>query len=211
MIEIFYTKYCNSLDEAHFNALLKDIPVTWRPSVLKYKQAQDRQASLLGRLLLLDALRYFESDPDLVASLNYINDRPFFNNLSWDFNISHSEGLVVCAICKQHKIGIDTEKIRPINIRYYHKTMSPAQWKEIKNSIAAEIAFWKYWTMKESIVKEDGCGILIPIKDIKLIGNTAFLNDKRWYVHEVYLDKDYITSVACREALQVSLQQVHIV
>ena len=211
MIEIFYTKYCNNLPVAYFNLLLKDVPVEWHSSIVKYKQAKDRQASLFGKLLLLHALHYFKSEPGSFASLQYSNGRPFFHNLNWDFNISHSNGMVACAICKQHKIGIDTEKIEPINIHYYHKTMSLAQWMEIKNSVLVEVAFWKYWTMKESVVKADGRGILTSLMEMKFINDTILLNDKKWHVQEVLLDNDYITSVACSEAIPVSSRQVHIV
>jgi 4'-phosphopantetheinyl transferase len=81
----------------------------------------------------------------------------------WSFNLSHTRGLVACAVTRQAAVGIDVELVtrttdwRGIASRYF----SPAETAQIDRAPAAEQAtrFFELWTLKEAFAKALGVGL----------------------------------------------------
>lgn len=92
------------------------------------------------------------------------------------FNLSHSAGLIVLAICRstaprprlQPALGVDTENIveraPPLEIcpRYF----SPAEVAELRGLPAGQqpLRFFHYWTLKESYIKARSLGLALPLE-----------------------------------------------
>ena len=85
------------------------------------------------------------------------------------FNLSHTDGLIVCAVTHEREIGVDVEDIKrgggliDIADRYF----SPHEVAELHTVPAAnqESRFFDYWTLKESYIKARGMGLSIPLGD----------------------------------------------
>ena len=108
-----------------------------------------------------------------------------------NFNISHSKGAVVF-IKDKIPIGIDIEKIRPVEDSLIEYISS----KEEREYIKSDINFYEIWTNKESLTKAIGTGIKTKIKDIPGLP----INGKKTYQEKEYYSKtikykDYIISV----------------
>ena len=90
------------------------------------------------------------------------NGRPYIiGREDLDFNISHSEGLAVCALSVGGRVGVDTEpKISTIpserQSRFADKYFSD---KEKAAFLADPDCFSRIWTAKEAYLKRDGIGI----------------------------------------------------
>lgn len=97
------------------------------------------------------------------------NQKPFLLEAPHiDFNISHTKGLVVCAIGNRN-IGIDAELIRPFEERLLRRVCSNKEQDyvlEVDDIQVREERFFRLWTLKESFVKAIGRGIAFPLKDI---------------------------------------------
>ena len=74
--------------------------------------------------------------------------------------------------------------------------MTPGQWDEINNAHSPLKEFYKYWTIKESVVKADGRGFSIPLDKLEVKNNTVRYEDKLWYVRELALNNDYSAVLA---------------
>jgi 4'-phosphopantetheinyl transferase len=83
------------------------------------------------------------------------------------FNLSHTDGLVVCAIASTDDIGIDVENVqRDLN----PLTMAPSVFapQEVMTVIQAppknrKECFFSIWTLKESYIKARGMGLSLPL------------------------------------------------
>ncbi|MGO9916966.1 MAG: 4'-phosphopantetheinyl transferase family protein [Isosphaeraceae bacterium] len=80
-----------------------------------------------------------------------------------EFNVSHSAGLGLVAVCRGSPLGVDVEKVRPISEaeRIVASYFTPAEVAAF-NSISAEdraMAFLRGWTRKEAILKGLGIGL----------------------------------------------------
>ena len=146
-----------------------------RAAQFKFEKLQKR--FIAGRGALRDILsRYtgraaekiiFEYEtygkPKLAATLNS-------NNIS--FNLSHTEDLALCAVCRDRAVGVDVELIRPMDDaeaiaqRFFSRVESekfcalPAAQKPA--------AFFNCWTRKEAFIKALGEGLSHPLDQFEV-------------------------------------------
>ena len=111
-------------------------------------------------------------------------------------NVSHSGEYVLCAIGENLSLGVDIEKIRPINLGEFKKIMTKIQWENIINSKNPETTFFKYWTMKESAIKADSRGLNIPLHMVHSSLNKVIIENNTWFYTELNCDGDYCAGIA---------------
>jgi 4'-phosphopantetheinyl transferase len=83
------------------------------------------------------------------------------------FNISHTRGLVACAVTRGHEIGVDVEAWdrlrsgRDIAARFF----TPDEVALIRAAPLAEeaITFFRLWTLKEAVMKATGLGFRLAL------------------------------------------------
>ena len=119
----------------------------------------------------------FESSPRGKPQLKHMPQQgPLY------FNLSNTQGLVVCAVSRQFsQLGVDVEAIgRDANFEGVARRMfAPtelAQWRARPQASQAE-GFFRYWTLKESLVKATGEGISMAWRDLSFslaLGDPAF-------------------------------------
>lgn len=89
------------------------------------------------------------------------------NRMNLRFNISHTNGMVACALTKEYDIGVDLEwptrfkNINSIAKRYF----SNSEYNYLKASPLSEQreVFFTLWTLKESYLKAIGKGLRQPL------------------------------------------------
>ena len=79
------------------------------------------------------------------------------------FSLSHTEGLIACALARRGEIGVDVERVAPADdlLALARQSFSPqeaAHVAELAGAARAE-AFFAYWTLKEAYVKARGFGL----------------------------------------------------
>ncbi|MHB0896055.1 MAG: 4'-phosphopantetheinyl transferase family protein [Spirochaetales bacterium] len=97
------------------------------------------------------------------------------------FNISHTKEAIVCALA-DHSIGVDIEKIRPIDLRVVEHFFAKKEKDYIfSNSTNVDFRFTEIWTKKEAYLKWLGVGIIIPFKKfnvLELLENGAIIDSR---------------------------------
>lgn len=83
--------------------------------------------------------------------------KPFVKDLPIEFNISHSKDLVICAI-NDTPIGVDIEKVRPVDINVIKKVCNKDELEYALNDNLYK-HFFEIWTFKEAYFKCIGTGI----------------------------------------------------
>ena len=95
------------------------------------------------------------------------------NSLGLRFNLSHTNGLVVCAVMQDKlkaecAIGVDVENIERKNaaIEIAERFFSEREFADIRNIPEKDrcLRFFDYWTLKEAYIKARGMGLSIPLK-----------------------------------------------
>ena len=125
----------------------------------KYQHAVGRQL-LKTALLRAGVSKDFLSKEESLIFAYGPSGKPLFHDLpDVHFNISHTGGLVVCAV-GNIPIGIDAERIRPYPKSVLRK-MTDRERLYIQKSDRQDEAFMRVWTMKEAMIKLTGEGLAV--------------------------------------------------
>jgi 4'-phosphopantetheinyl transferase len=169
---------------------------------------EHRQRFIAGRGILRNILgRYLGIQP-LQVQFNYqqrgkpvLADK--FADSGLAFNLSHSQGLGLCAVNCTRPIGVDLEYIRPMSDlealakrfflpREYDmlRSLSPNQQQEV---------FFRYWTCKEAYLKATGDGLsqLEQVEVSLTLTEPAKLQiTEDWSLFELVPANNYVAAVA---------------
>jgi len=89
--------------------------------------------------------------------------KPYVADGGLTFNLSHSEGLALCAITVEGQVGVDVERLRPIDDAdaIVHRYFAPGEVRQYQATRSPDrtAAFFSTWTRKEAYVKAVGSGL----------------------------------------------------
>lgn len=124
-----------------------------RDHSLRYRREHDRRLSLSAYLLLQKALRqeYGIFEPPLFSftpqGKPLLRDHPDIH-----FSLSHCRQAAVCAV-DSRPVGIDIESVDAYDPALVAVTMSGKEQEAIAQAPSPAVAFIRFWTMKESLLK----------------------------------------------------------
>lgn len=129
-----------------------------------------------------------------------------------EFNISHSEEMVVLAVTESESIGIDIEKIRAVNIDDFSQFVPEvANLPKQYDADHVHHMFFDCWTKKEAVLKCYGQGLLAPLDQVVLNGDTAFFQETTWFIKRILLDERYCCHIAAKQLLNhVAIEHVNL-
>ncbi len=133
---------------------------------LDTKKAELRAAGALLRETL-EADSYIVEGPLQLEYLCY--GKPYLEDRARHFSISHSGDLVACIVdCRE--VGIDIEKIRPVNPRIAERILNEEEQAELSavSEEERDEALIRIWTRKESVAKCLGGGIFRNPKELPM-------------------------------------------
>jgi 4'-phosphopantetheinyl transferase len=128
-----------------------------------------------------------------------------------DFNVSHSDELVLYAVTLNKKIGIDVERIRDLIdvLQIANKFFSPNEIAILENTLKTEQhkIFFQFWTRKEAFVKGLGEGLSLPLEqiDVSCIHDKClspvtsfgkYEENSRWHVQDLFPKEGYAAAIA---------------
>lgn len=182
---------------------------------------KDRRLYLLAHGMLRKVLsRYAPAAPQAWSfeSNRYgkpeISDPPLERRLR--FNLSHTDGLVACAVTTEVDVGVDVEdarrmvEVESLAPRFF----SAPEAEALLRLPAAEQQdrFFDYWTLKEAYIKARGMGLSIPLADFSFdlqsepirIAFAETLQDDpaRWQFVRIHAGPHHKLSVAVRRGAE---------
>jgi 4'-phosphopantetheinyl transferase len=84
------------------------------------------------------------------------------------FNLSHTDGLIACAVTVGREVGVDVEcTTREVTHDVPGRFFAPREVSDLRALPEADQSrvFFDYWTMKEAYIKARGMGLSIPLND----------------------------------------------
>lgn len=139
----------------------------------KFYFNKDRHLYLVSHALVRTTLScYTGIDPRKLEFMQNSYGRPEISArgkiIPLKFNLSHTDGLVACAVVLKEEIGVDVETInRSENIMKIADRFFAVQEKNDLNMINSndkKKRFIDYWTLKESYAKAKGMGLYMPFE-----------------------------------------------
>ncbi|HET6378391.1 MAG TPA: 4'-phosphopantetheinyl transferase superfamily protein [Methylocella sp.] len=143
----------------------------------RFVKALDRERFRAAHQLLRQVLaRYLGEPPQALIFGATASGKPFLHapgRLSpLSFNLAHSAGLGLLALCWEREVGADIEAVTHLEDLpgVAREIMSPAEWQSFQR-VPRELAhdvFFGLWTRKEALLKAAGTGLSFNPREIHL-------------------------------------------
>lgn len=198
----------SQIDENTFEYFLKKVPNTKK--VMRYRNNIDRIRTLFGEVMTRhQSSQYLETTTNNISFDYNAYGKPFLSNeKNLHFNLSHSGEYVVTCFSSSN-IGIDIEVIRPVDLQMVISNFTTPEINYVQGltSDGQIHRFFEIWTRKESLLKNIGKGLSIPLDSFSVVknlkGNYVLLNDINFQGSHYYFQKysyslDYLITV-CSE------------
>lgn len=188
-------------DEQLYRRLYTGLDVSRRAKADRFRFEKDKRLSVAAGALLQYALQMEnvrEPSFDITS-----NGKPYLvGEESLHFNLSHSEGMVMCAIAEK-EVGCDVEKKAVLNRRLAEYVMTEYELDRIyglERNMEQHEMFFRLWTLKESYMKATGFGIGLEPKSFGMITRkdrvkvTPPVDEREFYFKEYFVDDGYCYS-----------------
>ena len=91
------------------------------------------------------------------------NGKPYFENGSVFFSLSHSGNYAVCAV-SDCEVGVDIEQPRRNSLKLAKRFFTEGEYELIAESADPDEQFCRIWVIKESYIKATGSGFKTPLE-----------------------------------------------
>lgn len=196
----WYKYDIRDLSKTEYNKWFSLMNEEKQKKVNRFRFEDDKKRTVAGEMLARKAIAgWCNISADEITFSTDENGKPFAENLSAEFNISHSGNIVVCAV-DDKPIGIDIEKVRLIDLKiakriytkdelYYLFGFAPSEDDfNISPDDEMLIRFFELWTAKEAYLKYTGTGITDNLKTLSVNSEKTEKEYFEDYVITVYRD-----------------------
>ncbi len=131
------------------------------------------------------------------------------------FNVSHSDDFVIVGV-SEVPVGVDVETIRPDNLKIAKRFFSQQEYLALLDQ-AEELRlnfFHRIWTLKESLMKNLGKGLRIPLDSFSVVNpdnnidNTMKYGDKQYYFHQGFIENISVYAVCVETEGEVDMEYI---
>lgn len=135
----------------------------------RFFDAAHRQTFLASRILLRHALAAVTglAPAALVFTTDTHGVKPHLVAAGdWHFSLTHTDGMVACAVSQAGALGIDAEPLARVTrvealARRVLSASEHRAWKGL-DAGARRSRFFEYWCLKEAWLKAEGTGLRVP-------------------------------------------------
>lgn len=195
MITVYYSEI-DATSDLWYHLGKQQLPSAMKARADRYYNEADRKLYVLGKILLLKQLQLHNLHETLFLGNIKISKfgKPFFEH-AFDFNISHSGKVAMCAAVINDSIGADIEEIKDIQFDDFISVFSSNEWNVIHNYSNPMEKFFELWTKKEALVKAAGTGISI-LQEVEVLNNTTTISGKEYRIETINIIDKYKCSIA---------------
>jgi len=156
--------------------------------------------------------QYVSKNPDEILFTKTQWGKPELqDNQGIFFNLSHTQGFTVLAVTNFPGIGIDIEKILPIDTKtgLAKDCFSAWEFQQMEQipSEKWEPVFYDYWTRKESVVKAQGKGLFTSLQSFSVSLSKTWtkvkLERQAWYLKSLTLPCPWVGAVTAERKCQI--------
>jgi 4'-phosphopantetheinyl transferase len=179
--------------------------------IKRLRRRQQQHNSLLSRVLVRYVLSQYEGlQEQQWRFVSTAQGKPVavypagYHGRQLQFNISHTQGLIVCAVSVTQAIGCDVETTKRQNnwqgiAQHYFSDDEQAHLFSLPK-VRQRQRFFDLWTLKESVVKASGLGLAIGLDSFTMVIGEAGAGNVNRNIHQA---KNSLIETAQRQSLLI--------
>lgn len=139
----------------------------------RFRRDRDKRQFLITRAAIRTTLSHYSNDilPSQWQFARNEHGRPYvvspMQTLPLEFNLSHTDGMIVIAVCARGDIGVDVEssvrQCRAADLATRYFSVSETESLLALPESERQVRFLDLWTLKEAYIKACGMGLAIPL------------------------------------------------
>ena len=163
---LYIQDHLDSITPDELERAIASLPPWRREKALRFKHEQGRKECTFAYLLLCQALQqvYGIAEPPLFA-IGEHGKPTLASHPAIHFNLSHCRQAIACVVA-DHPVGIDVESIGRGNEDLARHVLNDHELATMHTAPDPSLAFTRFWTQKEAIVKFTGRGIDDDLKSL---------------------------------------------
>jgi 4'-phosphopantetheinyl transferase len=186
-----------------------------RERASRFHFARHRQEFTFAHGMLRSVLgRYLGTAPQHIQFSYSSQGKPSlsepYSSSGLRFNLSHTDGRVLIAVCSWRTLGVDVERVRAIEFediakRFFSSAEQDALMR-LQQTLRPQ-AFFHCWTRKEALLKARGDGLSFPLdlfdvsiaadeREVTLITRPDASEAQRWRILRIDVPTGYAAAVA---------------
>ena len=202
MLKVYITNIKKISDNKLFEEVISNISVCRKEKYDATNNEELKLQILVSSYLIDKYLKTFGlREKDMRYGLT-ASGKPYFENKkNIYFSISHSKDIVGVAFSEKD-VGFDVQVVKNVSDKIYNRVLSDSEKEDAfsaQNENEKLNNFFRYWVMKEAILKRDGTGIKSDIKSVSdnfgIVGTLDGIDeldsiDKYYYCANNAFDKE---------------------
>lgn len=201
MVKVYIADATILHDIQLFKRLYTGLDASRRAKADRFRFEKDKRLCVAAGALLQYALQLENVRKPSIKVTS--NGKPFLaGEESVYFNLSHSEGMVMCAIADK-EVGCDVEKKAELDQELVEYAMTEYEIGRIyglESDTEQQEMFFRFWTLKESYMKAIGLGIGLEPKSFGMralhekVTVMSPVDKREFHFKEYFLDDGYCYS-----------------
>lgn len=207
-MDVYAVDVTGTLEKGIYERLMACVSPEKRARIQRFYREEDRVRGLIADILARSVITR-ETGLENHQIEFYTNDygKPFLKGRDdFQFNLSHS-GIWVVGAMDNLPIGIDVERIQPIDLDISENYFSPDEHQDLMAQVDKFAYFFTLWSLKESYIKIVGKGLSLPLNsfsikffspdDIRIKAEGQLLEDTFFLSYDIH--KDYKMAVCTHQ------------
>ncbi len=203
MIDVYYLKAENSIYIPNEFAAALPFHLKEKLENIQHAKTVLQKRKLLYLLTQILMVGY----PNIkLVDLHYNEiGKPYFSNNNLVISNAYSANILATALSINKFIGLDVERILPINLAEYQFYFTKKEWIWINNDL---IKFYTVWTKKEALAKALGIGMDLAFNEIELLGDEISYKKHEFYFFVKIIEGNYVISIATNVKDKISFKEM---
>lgn len=170
-VHVYYYSASAFTDDAQTERMSQVLSPPEREQSRRFAFDRDRRSYIAAHWLLRTALsRYLAVEPVRWEFTSGLFGKPRIaapsEGVSLQFNLSHSSGIVACAVTRAGEVGVDVETVATREfLDLARRFFAPAEVRQLEglSEFQRPQAFYRIWTLKEAYIKARGEGLSLDL------------------------------------------------
>ncbi|KAA8784075.1 4'-phosphopantetheinyl transferase [Paenibacillus sp. 4624] len=184
MITIQVLQVPSVIPEVCWDLFLSSVSEERRAQASRFIHLADTYRSVMGEVLARVKLSKLTGlgHGEITFTRNKYGKPALTHDADVQFNVSHSGDWVALITGSKDELGVDVEKIAPIDLQIAERFFSSSECQLLdgKPEVMKRETFYRLWTLKESYIKAVGMGLSMPLDSFAILPHVQQDGELDW-------------------------------